>query len=267
MLNESLVKYLAGLLDADGSLSFAFKHDQNREGRYFVSLSLRLASSDAVDKTGFVDSLPKLTSMGSISRYGEHNQWITWIVNKRADLEMLLPRLIKHMVIKARHWQWLLEMWRTARSESKTVTLQERDILTAASKESRKLRFGPIHPKNHPTWAWTAGYFDGDGCYSYRRYGTLWAINVSACAHINDVGVLEFLQKSFGGRIQEHGQSENVKVWIRSLGYRNRSFALSFLPNLAKHSRLKRPKIDAIIHHHRQRLSVPDTDRQEYRAV
>lgn len=262
-MNESLVKYLAGLLDADGSLSFSFKHDQNREGRYFVGLVLSLASSDAVDKNGFMDSLPRISGMGSVSRYGEFQQFSAWKVSKRADLEILLPRLIKHMVIKARHWQWLLEMWREVRANDLTCSREARELLTQASKESRRNNRGPIKPKNHPTWAWLAGYLDGDGTYHYRSgvYNGYrqWTMNVSAVAHVNDIGVLEFLCKSFGGRIQGQGQSENVKVWMRSLGHQNKDFALGFLPNLAKHSRLKRHKIDAMIHHHRQRLSFRGT--------
>jgi hypothetical protein len=76
------------------------------------------------------------------------------------------------------------------------------------------------------------------------------------------MGVLEFIQRSFGGHVVEQGQSPNVKLWKRSLGYQNRDFALRFLPNLAKHSRLKRHKIEMMIHHHRQRLSVPGVKAQ-----
>lgn len=264
-MNESLVKYLAGLLDADGSMSFSFKHDQNREGRYFVSLKLNLASSVAVDRNGFVDSLPQQTGMGSVVYYGEREQFKTWTVSKRSDIEMLIPRLVKHMMIKAKHWQWMLEVWRSARSDGNTCDRNERDALTQASKESRRLNRGPLKPKNHPTWAWLAGYLDGDGCYSYRSgvYNGYrqWTMNVSAVAHVNDMAVLEFLKQAFGGDVVNQGQSDNVFLWKRSLGYQNRDFALKFLPNVAKHSRLKRDKIDAMIHHHRQRLSVPGTER------
>lgn len=262
-MNESLVKYLAGLLDADGSLSFNFAADQNRVGRWFVTLRMTLASSIAVDKGGFVDTLPEVTGFGSFRT--DRDKFKTWTVNGRADLEMLLPRVIKHMVIKAQHWQWLLGIWRELRSDRKTVSTEEREALTTASKESRRSRHGPIKPKNHPTWAWLAGYLDGDGCYSYRKHVAngyeQWTIHVSAVAHVNDICGLEFLQRSFAGRIVEQGQSPNVKLWIRSLGYQNRNFALKFLPNVAKHSRLKRDKIDAMIHHHRQRLSVPGTEK------
>lgn len=267
-MNETLIKYLAGLLDADGSLSFNFKIDQNRQGRFFVGLSLRLTSSDAVDLKGFVNSLPEMTAMGSASRSGKNKQFCTWDVSKRSDVEMLVPRLTKHMVIKAQHWNWLLEQWRELRKDGNTVSIEQREALAAASKESRKTRVGPLKPKNHPTWAWLAGYLDGDGWYVYRReYAKTigywqYAMSVGAVAHISDASVLEFLQKSFGGVIRDHSKGNpNLKTWYRSLGYQNRSFALGFLPNLAKHSRLKRHKIDAIIHHHQQRLSVPGADR------
>lgn len=261
-MNESLVKYLSGLLDADGSVSFSFKEDRNRPGRYFIGLRINLASSDAVDRDGFIDSLPDITKMGSISRYGDSKQFKTWTVNRRADMEMLLPRLIKHMVIKAKHWEWMLGLWREARSENKTCSAQERQTLVQAAKESRRLNRGPLKPKNHPTWAWLAGYLDGDGWYSYRRSSGQWHMQVGAVAHINDIAALEFICRSFGGRIQDHGQSPNVKCWVRSLGYHNRAFALEFLPKLVRHSRLKRYKIEQIIHHHRQRLSVPGVKAQ-----
>lgn len=267
-MNETLIKYLAGLLDADGSLSFSFASDENRPGRFFVRLSLRLTASDVVDLKGFVNSLPELTGMGTTSRYGNNDKFCVWAVSKRADLEMLIPRLTKHMVIKARHWQWLLGQWRELRQDSNTVTTEQREALTAASKESRKTRVGPLKPKNHPTWAWLAGYLDGDGWYAYRRnYDKTrgywqYSISVGAAAHDDDASVLDFLQRSFGGIIREHSkESTHLKVWYRSLGYQNRSFALRFLPHLAKHSRLKRHKIDAIIHHHQQRLTVPGVDR------
>jgi hypothetical protein len=253
-MNESLVKYLAGLLDADGSLSFWFTADRNRPGLSYIRLHLNLSSSVAVDKTDFVDSLPMLTGMGTVVYSGHSRQFKTWEVFKRADLEMLLPRLIKHMVIKARHWNWLLGQWRDLRTESKTVLEEKKDELKAASIKSRQECVGPLKAKNHPTWAWLAGYLDGDGTYHYRRHKGQWAMRVSAAAHVHDASVLEFIQGAFGGSIRQ--AESNVMIWTRFLGYQNRDFALRFLPNLAKHSRFKRPKIDALIHHHRQRLSV-----------
>ena len=266
-MKETLVKYLAGLMDADGSLSFRFtKYDKSREDVFFLQLHLSLSSSEAVDRNGFIDRLPQETGMGGAYRYGRNKQFKTWTVTKRADLEMLLPRLIKHMVVKGKHWQWLLETWREHRGCAAT-TPAIREELSAASKKSRIENAGPVKPKNHPTWAWLAGYLDGDGWYhmKYRKPPqNCWQIHVGAVAHNNDIAVLKFLQKAFGGQVFNHGQSENVSVWRRHMGAKDASFALRFLPNLAKHSHLKRDKIDQIISHHRQRLSAPRVDKRNY---
>jgi hypothetical protein len=254
-MQESLVKYLSGLMDADGCLSFMFTPSKPGGDAFYVGLSLKLGCSEANDRHGFIDSLPALTSCGAV--YGEPKQCKMWAVTKRADLEKLLPRLIKHMALKGKHWQWLLDTRRKQRGVPLTKT--ECEQLAIASKKSRVENVGPVKPKKHPTWAWLAGYLDGDGHYSYKLFNSSGyrLMNVNAVAHNNDASVLEFLQTAFGGYIYEHGGAKHVKRWRRNLGFRDSSFALRFLPKVAKHSRLKRHAIDQIIHLHRQqRLSV-----------
>jgi hypothetical protein len=264
MLTETLVKYLAGLLDADGSSTFSFRRqrDQHEEDLYYLGLTVRLASSTAIDKLSFVESLPNLTGMGTFSRYGAHKQFKTWAVSKRSDLEMLMPRLLKHMVVKAKHWQWQFELLRECRG--KLLTPAQCEEMKEASKVSRSTRSGPLKPKNHPTWAWLAGYLDGDGwyrmkCYTGRDGYPRWNISVGAVAHANDLAVLRFLERTLGGIVRGHGQSPNVFVWYRNLGAEQSSYALRALPYLAKHSRLKRDKINQMIHHHRQQRLSPLT--------
>jgi hypothetical protein len=243
-------------------------------GSVTVSLLIYLCASEGVDKNGFVADLPNITGMGTASVIHPKDTVIcnkptrqvhkinVWQVSKRADLEMLLPRLIKHMVIKAKHWQWMLDAWREKRGARIPAELKE--ALVVASKESRRANTGPIKPKNHPTWAWLAGYLDGDGSYVYsysdRRGYNQWIMQVSAVAHINDRCVLDFLHQAFGGGIYKDPRSPTL-IWRRMLGSQSRSFAERFLPHLAKHSRFKRDKIDAILHHHRQRLSIPGPER------
>lgn len=256
-MNESLIKYLAGLMDSDGSLSFQFRVWKKDADIYFLGLTLSIASSDAIDQHGFIDRLPELTGMGGVYRYGKDGRYKAWKVHKSSSLEMVLPRLIKHMVVKGKHWQWMLDTWRKQRAVWYSSFMREE--LSLASKKSRIENAGPAKPKNHPTWAWLAGYLDGDGWYRYRYQkppANYWQIFVGAVAHENDIAVLKFLQNAFGGNIFAHGQSANVKTWRRNLGAKDASFALRFLPKIAKHSRLKRHQIDQIIHHHRQRLSV-----------
>lgn len=257
-MNESLVKYLAGLLDADGSLFFDKKVTG---GEIRMGLRLFLASSDAIDRGGFVASLPEITGFGSVKRRSTPRSDLkqtVWTVSGRSDLEMLLPRLIKHMVIKARHWQWLLDVWRHQRSlgyGNKVISPRDWESLQAVSRESRRSNVGPIKPKNHPTWAWVAGFLDGDGCYSFRTSRNK-NMRVSVGIHASDISALEFLQKAFGGTIKEYPAKPNLRYWWRGLGPANASFALRFLPKLVKHSRLKKHKLEQMIHWHRQRLSV-----------
>jgi hypothetical protein len=253
-MNESLVKYLSGLIDADGSLSLTFK--KYKDDIYHIGLSLQLASSDAVDRHGFIESLPEQTGMGKVYRYGKDKQFKTWKVHKRAELEMLLPRLIKHMVIKASHFDRLLYFWRTWRGANVSQIMCEEHKRFSQHSRSHS---GPLKPKNHPTWAWLAGYLDGDGWYRYKYQKpphNYWQMSVGAVAHVNDMHVLEFIQQSFGGHIRNQGQSDNVFVWKRNLGAKDASFALSFLRKVVRHSKLKKHKIEQMIHHHQQRLSV-----------
>jgi hypothetical protein len=255
-MNESLVKYLAGLADADGSLSFMFSPPRPGSEVFYASLMFNIASSDVVDTHGFINSLPQVTGFGSV--YALPKKCKAWSVTKRSDLEMLLPRLIKHMVVKGKHWQWLLDTRRQQRGVP--LTKQQCEQLSIASKKSRAENVGPIKPKNHPSWAWLAGYIDGDGHFCYRnrnRNGCL-NINVGATAHRNDAAIVfPFIQKAVGGRIYEDSTAPNVQRWRRNLGPAEADFVLGFLPKLARHSRFKRHHIDHILHLTRQqRLSV-----------
>lgn len=254
-MRESTIKYLAGLLDADGCLSLGPRRGY-KDGRIRLGLMLSIRSGDATDLTGVIASLPELTGLGQIHR--EADRFTIWTVTHRADLEMLLPRLIKHQVIKAKHWQWVLEFWRNWRSQDKgqkSLSEAEWETLRDEYKKSRRTRVGPIKPKNHPSWCWLAGYLDGDGCFSFRTSKNK-NMRLSVTAHELDACGLEFLQKAFGGTIRTHSAKPHIKVWWRGLGPSNATFALNFLSKVARHARIKRYKIDQMIHWHRQRLSV-----------
>lgn len=255
-MNESLVKYLSGLADTDACLTFTSSKRKGFDDGYYIGLHLSIASSDQIDKRGFIKSLPALTGMGSVYQCGRHKHIHSWTVTKRSDLEKLLPRLIKHMYVKGRHWQWLLDTRREYRGVC--LTKAEIDKLQEANRRSRAENIGPVKPKNHPTWAWLAGFLDGDGHFYHRtrkKDGCL-VMYVGATVHENDELVLHWLQQAFGGRIYTHSKNARAKRWRRYVGLRDGSFALRFLPKIAKHSRIKRHKIDQMIHAHSQRLSA-----------
>lgn len=257
-MNETLVKYLAGLLDADGNLSFVFA--KNKQDLYTLHLRITLCASVSIDKEGkFLKSLPDLTEMGTVNKkeasLKKHSDQYVWRVNKSSDINKILPRLIKHMVVKAKPWDWMFEVYKE--NKGRSLSQYEVDALKKESIEKRK-QSGPIKPKNHPTWAWVAGFLDGDGCYSNRFYKKTnrrhMRIDVEI-AHY-DSCANELLYKAFGGKLRKKtGRGIEKSHWHVNLGPQNKSFALSFLSRMAQHSRLKKHKIESLIHIHRQRLS------------
>jgi hypothetical protein len=264
-MNETLLKYLAGIIDADGSISFGFYNPSDEENpSYNMRLTIHLGSSSSVDVHGFVESLPEITGFGS--KYTDTKpkvDFTTWTVTSRRDLEMLVPRLVKHMVVKGSHLQRMFDKWKEYRGLR--LSADECDRLRSFNKESRA-KAGPVKAKNHPSYAWLAGYLDGNGSYRIGKckagtykgkqcYRQQCSINV-AC-HKNDAMVLDFIQKAHGGYQRPHSRSENCMVWERSLGKSQSSFALRFLPKLVKHARIKKYKIEQMISfHHQQRLNI-----------
>ena len=255
---ETDIKYLAGLLDADGSLHFHFRRYKDR---YNVTLKLVLQQSESIDPDGkFVEWLG---GFGGFTQHiqissNDHPNWSDanrWTVTNIAELRMLLPRLTKHMVIKAKHWQAMLTKLESIYGNS--VTEEEMAELKEFAKTSRK-NVGSLKPKKHPTWAWVAGYLDGDGCYYMRtrKKGTRVhkELLVRIVAHDDDVCSLQLLHKAFKGRLRKE-TNENTHSWTRNLGNADRAFAMKFLAKMARHSRLKKHKIQQMIHHHSQRLT------------
>lgn len=259
-MDEALYKYLAGLIDSDGSISFNFGQTNPEKTAFFIKLHISLSASHAIDFHGFIGSLPELTGFGAVDVAVGHNKSkhpiSRWTVRKKADLEMLVPRLVKHMVVKGRHLQRLFDKWKEKRGGS--ISAEECEALKEFSKASR-LDSGPLKPKNFPSWAWLSGYLDGngsiragrrkDGFYKGQQKYSHQA-SVNAACHKNDAAVLEFIQKAHGGYVKQYAAHPNCVAWERNLGKRDRSFALDFLQHLVRHSRLKKHKIEQLIAFH-----------------
>lgn len=249
--NESEIKYLAGLLDADGSLSFKFA---KQNGSCRLHLSLSLDASLAIDQHGYLTSLAERA--GNVYTYkrelSEHLQQ-KWMVGKASELNQLLPRIIKHMVIKGKHWDWMYTTYLVKLKQN--ISAEEEITLKIQSTISRSIS-GSVKHKKHPTWAWVAGYLDGDGHYS-KRYDknpqktTLMRITLTS--HESDFSGVNLLQKAFGGTIN-HDKKHPWLIWHRNLGVTDHSFALAFLRKMHAHSRLKKHKIEEMLQFHNTHL-------------
>lgn len=255
---ETQIKYLAGLIDADGSLFFHFKH--YKDDVYNVTLKLVLQQSLSIDRDGkFMKTLPDYCGFNQFIEINKLNpNWSDanrWTVDSHNDLNMLIPRLVKHLVIKSRHFQRLLDKFNSlyGKSVNESEMLELKEFSITSRKDA-----GPLKPKKHPTWAWVAGYIDGDGCYYMRNRKKNWGIAtellVRVIAEDSDIESLQLLHKAFGGNFKKN-EYENTHYWSRNLGNADRSFAIHFLRKMHMHSQLKKHKIETLLHHHLQRLS------------
>lgn len=268
-MNETTVKYLAGLVDSDGTISFDFRNKSRNITSANLALKVGIATSDVIDRHGFIAGLPERTGFGSVSRHGDKRQYAYWFIQSSRDLEMVVPRLKKHMCVKARHLERMFEKWKELRGKS--LSIPECDALREFSRQSR-YDAGPLKPKNHPSWAWVAGYLDGNGHYQFslsnngrltKRGIETRSLRVDACCHKGDAEVLAFLQKAFGGQIRTHPLTDNAMVWHRNLGKSQRSFALHFLGKVARFAQFKRHRIEQMISFHHQQRLIDQTPKGE----
>ena len=241
MFSETEKKYLAGLLDADGSLVYCHNNG-------YLSLTMELSMSESIDKGGkYANYLG--SKVGKLYTRKRDNNWATqneWVVRKRGDLEKLIPHIAKHMVLKGNKWQHMLETSRAM----KATKLNKQEFLELRER-ANSLR-GPISAKKHPTWAWTAGYIDGDGWYLKRTRPRQIEQHVGAVSHMEHPEGLELLHKAFGGVLKE---DRGHLRWIKNLGPRDKKFTISFLKKMVNHSHLKKWKIEQLLSTYSQRLS------------
>lgn len=238
LFDESEIKYLAGLIDSDGYISYNYV----RNRLYMV---VGVVQSVPFDRQNYMESLA--SRAGRIHyRKTKGNDQKTWILGDEKSLNLLVPRLVKHMVIKAKHLNSMYEKYRELRNQ--ILTLEEIKELKEFVKSSR-LNTGPLKPKNHPTWAWVAGYLDGDGCYNLSLKRNTARLEV--CANYVDMVGIELLQKAFGGTFSRMGTSNNWR-WFINLGVRDRAFAKMFLKKMHNHSRFKKWKIEQMLAFHNQ---------------
>ena len=248
--DESEIKYLAGLLDADGSLEL-------RMNTGYLHLRLSLTAAESIDRDGvYIKNLASRAGQ-LYTRKRTENWAITndWVVCRRNELNQLLPRLLKHMIIKAKHWEFLFKLY----TRNKAIKLNSEVIakFKNASAQSRLRNTGPCKPKNFPSKAWVAGYIDGDGWYlkRKRKHNSSTELHVGAVSHPGDRIGIDLLAKTYGGVVKL--DSKGYVRWIRNLGVRDRAFAKTFLKTMYRHSRLKRYKIERFLEFHNepQRLS------------
>jgi len=243
-LTETDVKYLAGLIDADGWGRIQFQKSIST-GKTYIKFQIGVGCSESIDRDGqFINWLSSFGGSVSVQELNGKN-FNTWSLQKKSELNMFLPRIIKHQIIKAKHFKRMFDIY----SEYRGMALSEKDIISIKNTLSgSRLDTGPLKPKNYPSKAWTSGYLDGDGHYglhSSKKRSSKLGIDVLSTER--DSTGLQLLLKTYGGNIS---YSSGHPRWYRGLGKQHKQFAIQFLKTMHRHSRLKKWKIEQMLAFH-----------------
>lgn len=142
-----------------------------------------------------------------------------------SDSRMLLNRIGQHLVIKRHFAEIAVDL------SSKKVARAE---IPAATEYLKLHRYMPSLPiPVHPSRGWTAGYLDGDGCFSVTQLsslGSVRALMLHVAGDRRKVEGIELLQKAFGGRIHDMAQGR-CRQWALLL---DPAKVRAMFPDLAK---------------------------------
>lgn len=243
--NETLNKYVAGFVDADGTIAFHF--NKTVDGFFRIGLQFGITQIDNRGR-GFklLQFLRDSYDVGSITDVKDKNQKY-WKVSGKNDLEKFLPHVIKHMVIKGKHFQRMLDKRRELSGVN--LTQEQVDELRKFAKESRA-DTGPTRYKKNASPAWLAGYIDGDGYLRCSDREHWLKIHVQK----SDVCSVELIQSTYGGKIYKTTK-ENIKEFKLNFGASFYGTATKVLKAIIPHLRLKRHDAEMILYWHKQRLN------------
>lgn len=234
--SEQLNKYLAGLFDSDGCLSFRITN-----GRFTLQFQISQAAINDQDFE-FMRAMQSYFNLGSCY-YETTEKWSSccrWKIYGK-DIKIIFNRIGKHLYTKSKQVDNLLWLYDELRGVALTPT-QEQDLrcLLISLKED----YGPLKEKKHPSWSYLAGLIHGDGNFlcrtdrinKKRNRGKDYTyisteLRLHIYSHINEKCVLYFIQKALGGTIRDNTKT-NLSIYQRGLGKQNHKFAIKFLSKL-----------------------------------
>jgi hypothetical protein len=224
-------KYIAGFLDADGSINVGFKADC-RTPQMSIGFSQKTSQDEVLQRIH--EELG-----GSYRTVGINGGLYTQLVfGGNRQSQMLLSRIRPFLVVKRHYADVCLDIC------SRHIEKEEIPVVREYLKIQRKQRSLPL-PK-HPTMKWLAGYLDGDGCISVqsisKHSGTAYLI-LHVAASVFDTEGLEIIQKQYGGRINDM-RDGSVKQYQLSLAP---SKITELFGPVAQHMIVKRDQAEFIL--------------------
>lgn len=208
-------KYLAGLLDSDGSIYLMWNPLCRRENwdgtgpqRSYIMVAFDQKTPDKSFMELVANSLtpPSLPhNWGSIGQNQSSGSYYWKVAGTKAV--SVLMRLKKFLVCKKKLAEVAIDM-----------NGQVMDVVVGKTKFDAA-RTGSPMPK-HPTRKWSAGYIDGNGSFDVRiPKGMAGQAILTVCDEAKERVGVDLLQKAYGGSVQEYVTPHGTEMvnWTLSM--------------------------------------------------
>lgn len=203
-------EYLAGLVDADGNIYCSMSHSYP-----VVKLSI------AQKFSGLLFKIQGELGVGSIYKAADTGI-MTWDVTGN-EAKLLLEQLLPYLVLK--------------QEQAKYALLYLTGDLTAAL-SAKSVRHGFLNKRK--SYAWLAGFIDGDGCVSSYLVDNKLTISLQTTIDIKDHQFTEWLALTYGGFVSKALANEK---WV----VKARKDVEPLLQFISTFSLLKKEQIDLAI--------------------
>lgn len=212
-------KYLAGFLDADGSIGVRFTVTSSKP-QFEVSFHQNTDQDEVIhrihEELGCGSLLYRTSNFGT--KYSS-------LILRKSDGRKLLSRIGQYLVVKRHFAHIVLDLL------DRSFAKEEIPAIIAYLKVHR---FEPSLPLPvHPSRGWAAGYLDGDGSFSVTKLSKLGPVaNLMlhvACDKRKTEGI-ELLKKAFGGNIYTMAQ-DRCRQWSLLM---DPAKVRAIMPDLAK---------------------------------
>lgn len=249
--NESTNKYLAGLFDGDGTIYAGIDKDG------YISISFEVCGDWRVPKVDeTILFLYDHYNMGHVNR--RDNGMMTWHVGGDSAVS-LFNRIKKHLVVKAKHGERIIELRKQYRAGRKI----SKSVLKRFLRWSRKNTSSLKH-KKHFTWAWLAGYIDADGYIGYKQ--NIYTGIRFGCNYEKDKAALDLIARSTGREYRYNEKDKCIRLDIY-MSKDSQATAQKYIPRLLPHLRIKKWQAEQLMRYVKEAKKPNETWKKNFKHI
>jgi hypothetical protein len=224
------IKYVAGLVDSDGSITF--KTHKSSNGLYNTYPEIEIAQL-AVRCQILKELADEWAVEIKKKKVKNHEREAVVFKMSGNKARRFLEQIKQHLVLKQDIVEYVLNESGLGYTKEQLKVLK--DNLRVLRKEEQ------VKKKSKLSYQWAAGYVDGDGCLSaiLNKHGSV-NVTLDVTSWVYKEEGLVLLQRNFGGTLKNQGSTLHWRLPI------NQYNAVTVLGKLAKHSWIKRQQLEYV---------------------